>query len=47
MPHSFLASDDSSWVTGDLLNVDGGAHTRRYPQVLAAVTAAAAGQTVG
>lgn len=38
----FLASSDSSWITGDLLSVDGGAHTRRYPQVLAAVMAAEA-----
>lgn len=36
----FLASSDSSWITGDLISVDGGAHTRRYPQVLAIAMAA-------
>lgn len=29
----FLASEESSWVTGDLLLVDGGARTKRYPEM--------------
>jgi 3-oxoacyl-[acyl-carrier protein] reductase len=29
----FLASDDAAWITGDLLRVDGGAHTKRYPEL--------------
>jgi NAD(P)-dependent dehydrogenase (short-subunit alcohol dehydrogenase family) len=35
----FLCSDESSWVTGDMLLVDGGAHTRRYPQLARAASA--------
>lgn len=30
----FLATEQSSWVTGDLLLVDGGAHTMRYPKLI-------------
>lgn len=30
----FLASDESTWVSGDLLLVDGAAHTQRYPDLL-------------
>jgi 3-oxoacyl-[acyl-carrier protein] reductase len=29
----FLASDDASLITGDLLLVDGGAHMKRYPEL--------------
>ncbi|TDC57565.1 SDR family oxidoreductase [Actinomadura sp. KC345] len=29
----FLAGDGSAWMTGDLLLVDGGAHTMRYPRL--------------
>ena len=35
----FLCSDESSWVTGDMLLVDGGAHSRRYPQLARAASA--------
>lgn len=30
----YLASDESSWVTGEVLNINGGAHLRRYPDVM-------------
>jgi len=29
----FLASDESSWLSGDTLLLDGGAHTGRYPKM--------------
>jgi NAD(P)-dependent dehydrogenase (short-subunit alcohol dehydrogenase family) len=37
----FLASDESSFVSGTLQLIDGGAHTRRYPDMLAALDRAA------
>lgn len=33
----FLASDESSFVNGALLNVDGGARHKRYPDIIGAV----------
>ena len=34
---AFLASDEAAYVSGSLLLVDGGAHTMRYPDILARV----------
>ena len=33
----FLCSDKASWLTGEVLDLDGGAHLKRYPDVLAHV----------
>ena len=30
---AFLAGPDSAWMTGELLLVDGGGHTKRYPEI--------------
>lgn len=33
----YLCSDKASWLTGEVLDLDGGAHLKRYPDVLAHV----------
>ena len=33
----FLCSDKASWLTGEVLDLTGGAHLKRYPDVLAHV----------
>ena len=33
----FLVSDKASWITGEVLDLNGGAHLKRYPDVLAHV----------
>jgi len=38
---AFLASDEASSITGTLQLIDGGAHTRRYPEILARFAEAA------
>jgi len=34
---TFLASDESAWISGELHLIDGGAHTKRYPDLFAGV----------
>lgn len=36
----FLLSDDAAWVTGETLEINGGAHLQRYPDLLGLVTKA-------
>ena len=33
----YLCSDKASWLTGEVLDLNGGAHLKRYPDVLAHV----------
>lgn len=33
----FLLSDDSTWITGETLDINGGAHLRRYPDLVGLV----------
>ncbi|TWH04944.1 NAD(P)-dependent dehydrogenase (short-subunit alcohol dehydrogenase family) [Nocardioides sp. J9] len=36
----FLLSDDSRWITGETMDVNGGAHLKRYPDLVRLVEAA-------
>jgi NAD(P)-dependent dehydrogenase (short-subunit alcohol dehydrogenase family) len=36
----FLLSDDAAWITGETVDVNGGAHLQRYPDLLGLVTKA-------
>jgi NAD(P)-dependent dehydrogenase (short-subunit alcohol dehydrogenase family) len=42
---AFLASDEASSISGSLQLIDGAAHTKRYPDLLARLAEAAAGAT--
>jgi NAD(P)-dependent dehydrogenase (short-subunit alcohol dehydrogenase family) len=33
----YLLSDDAAWVTGETLDINGGAHLQRYPDLVALV----------
>lgn len=36
----YLLSEDASWITGETLDINGGAHLQRYPDLLGLVTKA-------
>lgn len=36
----FLLSDESSWITGENIDINGGAHLKRYPDLVGLVTKA-------
>jgi NAD(P)-dependent dehydrogenase (short-subunit alcohol dehydrogenase family) len=38
---AFLASDEAGFISGSLHLIDGGAHTKRYPDILARLSEAA------
>ena len=33
----FLLSDDAAWITGETLDINGGAHLKRYPDLVGLV----------
>lgn len=37
---TFLSSPQASWITGEVLDINGGAHTRRYPDLVAHIARA-------
>lgn len=39
----YLVSDDAAWITGETLDINGGAHLQRYPDLVGLVTAAFGG----
>lgn len=36
----FLLSDDSAWITGENIDINGGAHLKRYPDLVGLITKA-------
>jgi NAD(P)-dependent dehydrogenase (short-subunit alcohol dehydrogenase family) len=39
----FLCSEQSSWMTGEVLDLNGGAHLKRYPDIMSHVLKLASG----